>query len=381
MTETSASAPAEGATLTNRQLNRSLLARQHLLERSAMDPAAMIAHLVGMQSQVPSDPFTGLWSRIPGFLPSQLDQLMLDRETVRILTMRGTIHLLTREDAQMLWPLMQADLIRLTTRNRQWAPHFEGVDVGEVQELGNRLLTETPMSMRELRDHLAARWPDRDPEALSRLVHFGLPLAQVTPRGLWKRSMSPTVTPLDAWLGEPTPATAVPDAVILRYLRSFGPASTADFRTWSRLTRMKEAFARVRPGLVSYRDERGRELLDLPDAPFSDAETPAPVRFLPRFENALLSHDDRSRIVPLAARAFLASKNGLPPATFLVDGYVAGTWKASRNGERAAIDITPFEGLTPATREEVEGEGLCLLRFLEDGAETFDVIVGDVAPS
>jgi len=367
--------PSEGSTLTLRQLNRTYLLRQHLLQRVEMPVREMVSYLVGMQSQVPADPFTGLWTRLDGFDPGRLDALMESRETVRILTLRGTIHLLTREDAREIWPLMRRDLIQFASRNRQWAPHFADVDVGEVQAFGHRRLAETPMTLRELRAHLAAEWPDRDPEALSRLVHFGLPLVQVTPRGLWKRSMQPTVTPLDAWLGEPTPAVTDPDAIILRYLRAFGPASTGDFRTWSRLTGMKEAFARVRPDLVTYRDERGRELLDLPDARIADAETPAPVRFLPGFENALLSHDDRTRIVPPAIRAYLASKNGLPPATVLVDGFVAGRWKVTSAKGHATLTVIPFAPLDPGTRDELETEGHTLLRFLEDAAESSEVVI------
>jgi hypothetical protein len=365
--------PVEGSTLTLRQLNRTYLHRQHLLTRSAMPVRQMIAHLVGMQSQVPGDPFTGLWTRIEGFTPEQLDTLMEARETVRILTMRGTIHLLTREDAQVLWPLMARDLIQLASRNRQWAPHFEGVDVGAVQQLGATLLSQQPMPLRALREHLAERWPDRDAEALSRLVHFGLPLVQVTPRGLWKRSMAPTVTTLDAWLDEPTPPTGEPDEIIRRYLAAFGPASTGDFRTWSRLTGLKEAFARLRPELVSYRDGRGRELLDLPGGTFPDEETPTPVRFLPGFENALLSHDDRTRIVAPEHREVLASRNGMPPATFLVDGFVAGTWKVERSKGKAVLGMWPFATASGAVREELEAEGERLVRFLEPGVEIHQV--------
>lgn len=366
-------APKAGSTLTTRQLNRTYLHRQHLLQRVDMPVRAMVTHLVGMQSQVPGDPFTGLWARLAGFAPDQLDALMEARETVRILTMRGTIHLLTQEDAQTLWPLVSKDLIRLASRNRLWAPHFVGVDVEEVQRFGHRLLAERAMPIRELRAHLAERWPERDAEALSRLIHFGVPLVQVTPRGLWKRSMAPTVSPLDAWLGEPTPPPPAPDDVILRYLAAFGPASTADFRTWSRLTGMKEAFARVRPRLVAYRDERGRELLDVPGTTFPDADTPAPPRFLPMFENALLSHDDRTRIVSAETRAFFASKNGMPPAAFLVDGFVAGAWGTSCEKGTAVLEIRLFQPLSRAQRRELEAEGERLLQFLHDSASSFDV--------
>ena len=361
------SKPAEGSVLTQLDLNRTYLNRQGLLRRTAQPVREIIAHLVGMQSQVPRDPFIGLWTRLEGFAPDHLDTLMERRETVRILTMRGTIHLLTREDAQLLWPLMQADLLRFTRANRQWSPHYVDLDCDEVIAFGRAALTATPSPIKAVREQIAERWPGRDPEALVRLVHFGLPLVQIPPRGLWKRSMMPTVTPLDAWLGEPTPPVRKPEDVIVRYLRAFGPASTADFRTWSRLTGMKQAFARLRSQLVTYRDDRGRELLDVPGADYPDPETPVPVRFLPGFDNALLSHDDRSRIIPDACRTALASKNGLPPATFLVDGFVAGTWRltTSKQGD-ATIAVTLLNGTVMS--DAIRAEALALLRFLEPDA-------------
>lgn len=372
------SRPAEGSTLTLRQLNRAYLKRQHLLERVAIPVREMVTHLVGMQSQVPGDPFTGLWTRIEAFDPAELDALMEDREVVRILTMRGTIHLLTREDAQLIWPLMAKDLIKLTLANKLWKSHYDGLDIAVVQAEGRRLLEASPMPSRQVREHLGMLWPDRDAEALSRLIHFGLPLVQVTPRGLWKRSMATTHTTLDAWLGEPTPETGEADEIVRRYLRAFGPASTADFRTWSRLTGMKETFARLRPELVSYCDERGRELFDVPDGEFVDPETPAPVRFLPGFENALLSHDDRTRVVSERNRRFLASANGMPPAAFLIDGFVSGSWKITRTKSAATLTIRPFEQLSLEDRAQLEAEGERFVRFLEPDAKEYEVGVAVV---
>lgn len=366
-------APVPGTTLDTRTLNRAYLARQHLLQRTSMPTREMIAHLVGMQSQVPGDPFIGLWTRVDGFDPATLDAEMESRRAVRILTMRGTIHLLTHTDALELWPMMQADLAKSVLANRQWSEHYHDLDAKEVRQFGRQHLAQTPMTIRTLREHLRERWPDRDPEALSRLVHYGVPLVQIPPRGLWKRSMAPTVTPLDCWLKTPVPEGVTPDATILRYLMAFGPATTGDFRTWSRITGLKQAFDRVRSQLVEYRDERGRTLLDVPNGVFVDPGTPAPVRFLPGFDNALLSHDDRSRIVPVEARNFLASKNGMPPATFLVDGFVAGTWKLMRSKSVASIAITPFAPAPDIARAELEFEAVRLLRFLEPDAASHTI--------
>src|SRR5258706_14678069 len=189
----------------------------------------------------------------------------------------------------------------VSARDGVGAPPFTsrlaGVDLKTVLALGRKLVDETPRSAAELRPLLKKRWPERDADALAAAVHFHLPLVQVPPRGVWGASAQPRHALLETWLGRDLAADASPDKLIVRYLRAFGPATVADARTWSRVTGLREVFERLRPGLRTFRDEKGRELFDVRDGPLPDPETSAPPRFLPEYDNVFLSHDDRSRIV------------------------------------------------------------------------------------
>ncbi|MDQ3657835.1 MAG: winged helix DNA-binding domain-containing protein [Chloroflexota bacterium] len=372
------STPPEGSTLSNRQLNRSFLARQLLVERRHRSAASVIEHLVGMQSQVPRDPFVGLWSRIDEFDHAELDQLMLDRKTVRMTLMRGTIHLVTNRDAYLLRPAMQAMIEKLLAGNAIVFPNLDGLDLDAVVASARAMLEREPMTGKHLGLRLGEAWPDRDPTALSYVPRYVLPLVQVTPRGVWGKSQQPALTTIEAWLGEPMDRYHDPDDVIVRYLAAFGPATVTDIQVWSGLSGLREPVERLRPDLVTYRDERNRELLDVPDAPFPDPETPVPVRFLPGFENALLSHADRTRIITDEHRKRMWKVNGPVAPSFLVDGYVAGTWKLTKTKSEAVLDITPFDApLPPSTRAELETEGRRLLAFLAPDAGRHDVIFRD----
>ncbi len=289
--------------LSTRVLNRTLLARQHLLERTTMPALAMVEHLVGLQAQIPTNPYLGLWARLDGFRPPELETLLTERLAVRMVVMRGTIHLLSTDDALTLRPVMQPVLDDELFRNKTWSVGLRGVDVAPVLELGRRMVEERPRTLGELRAAIAERWPEYDATTLAYTCRNQLPTFQVTPRGLWHRSGQVALTTIDTWSGRPLGTETAPDATILRYLAAFGPASTGDVAAWSRLRGMREPMERLRPRLRTYRDERGRELFDLPDAPIADPEVPAPVRFLPDYDNVLLSHDDRSRVIPAAIRA------------------------------------------------------------------------------
>ena len=267
--------------LSTRVLNRTLLARQHLLERASMPAIGMVEHLVGMQAQIPTNPYLGLWSRLAGFDPAELEGLLLDRRTVRMVVMRGTIHLLSTDDALALRPVMQPVLDAELFKNRTWSVGLEGVDLAPVLELGRRMVEERPRPMHELRAAIAERWPEHDATTLAYACRNQLPTFQVPPRGLWHRSGQVALTTIDSWSGRPLGTETAPDATVLRYLAAFGPASTSDVAAWSRLQGMREPMERLRPRLRTFRDERGRELFDLPDAPIADPDVPAPVRLLP----------------------------------------------------------------------------------------------------
>lgn len=176
---------------------------------------------------------------------------------------------------------------------------------------------------------------------------------------------------MDTWLGKELPPSGEPDSVIsmlLRYLAAFGPATAADAQTWSGLRGLREVFERLRPSLRTFRDERGRELFDLPDAPRPDPDVPAPPRFLPDFDNVLLSHADRSRVISDEHRKAIVTPNGQPPGTILLDGFVRGTWRAERRRGDVTLTVRPFERLGKRETAELRSAGQELLGFTDAGA-------------
>lgn len=365
---------AEGSVLSQRQLNRALLARQKLLEKQAWSVREMLHHLVGMQAQEPPDPYVALWSRIAGFRPDDLSQLILDRSVVRTPVIRTTIHLVTDDDALKLQPLT-LPLMARTLRSTAFGKGTQGVDYDALVARARELMEEQPRTMRDLGKLLQEMWPGYETVNLARVAHYSMPLVQVPPRGTWGARHQATWTTLEHWLGRPLETEPSIDEVVLRYLAAFGPATSSDIRTWSGLTGLREVIERLRPQLRTFRDERGRELLDVPDGPLPDPETPAPPRFFPEYDNALLSHADRTRIVSEEDRKRLATPNYVMPGTFLVDGYVSGTWWIDRNKESARISLNPLRPIPEQFRQDLEAEADRLLAFLTDGAADRDVLV------
>ena len=341
-----------------RALNRATLARQLLLERADLAPLGAVGHLVGLQAQVPHNPYTALWSRLDGFRAESLSQLLERREVVRMGVMRGTIHLLTRHDCLLLRPLTQPVFEGQLWRHRDFSPQLRGVDLDPVVEAG-RIALEEPRTGPELRAFLAARFPELDAAALAYACQMRLALVQVPPRGLWRKSAQVRWTTAEAWLGQPLESDPSLEDMILRYLAAFGPASVSDVATWCRLTGLREVVERLRPQLAGFRDERGRELFDLPDAPRPDPDTPAPVRFLPEYDNVLLSHDDRSRFVSASDRALLGPVWSLGWGAVLHDGAVRGVWRAEPGG--LLVRHVP---LAKRALASVAAEGRRLARFL-----------------
>jgi hypothetical protein len=372
--------------LSRRALNRALLARQLLLRRSTMSAKDAIEHLVGMQAQVPTDPYVGLWTRLDGFRTDDLAKLITRRRAVRMGLMRGTVHLVTARDGLAMRPVVQQvyERVFLGARGDVGVPTFTsrltGVDLKALLRAGRKLLDESPRTAAELRPLLNKRWPDRDADALAAAVHFLLPLVQVPPRGLWGESGQARHASLETWLGKDLGDDASPDELILRYLRAFGPATVADARTWSRLTGLREVFERLRPRLRTFRDERGRELFDVLDGALPDPETPAPPRFLPEYDNVFLSHDDRSRI---AREDFRLSRSfGIQGTvgTVLVDGFIAAIWKISRKDGEALMRVESVVPLGRRDMDAVAAEGARLLAFTDPGASR-DVSVAHATKS
>ncbi|WP_189147394.1 winged helix DNA-binding domain-containing protein [Streptomyces lacrimifluminis] len=369
----STAAPAAAApVLGARALNRATLARQLLLARSPMSAKEALAHLLGLQAQNVKPPYYALAARLDGFEPEELSRLMADREAVRIVTMRSTIHTHTADDCLTLRPLVQPARDRELTYFRKG---LVGVDLDRLTDLARDLVEAEPRTMKQLREALLVEWPDADPQSLSVAARCRLPLVQVTPRGLWGRSGQVALTTAEHWLGRPaqeTPEheTSVMDATVLRYLAAFGPASVKDMQTWAGLTRLRDAFERLRPRLLTFRDERGTELFDLPDAPRPDPDTPAPPRFLPEFDNLLLSHADRTRVVPadLKGRSWTGNQ---AHCVLLVDGFLAGLWRLADR----TLTVEPFGELTKGQRAAVVEEGERMLAALHGGT-AYDVRFG-----
>jgi hypothetical protein len=348
-----------------------------LLRRWDVPAAEAIERLVGMQAQAPIPPYFGLWTRIEGFQPEELARLITERQVVRIALMRATVHLVTARDCLAIRPVVQSVFERDLYGNPSRGRGITGIDLEAVATAGRALVEERPRTAKELGALLGDRWPDRDPAALAYTVRCLLPLVQVPPRGIWGAGGQTTHTTAEAWLGQPLAAEAGPEAMILRYLGAFGPATVNDVQVWSGLTRLREEMERLRPGLITFRDENGAELFDLPEAPRPDPEMPAPVRFLPEFDNLILSHADRTRVIADDHRRRIASKNGLVPGTVLVDGFVRGTWRITRLRDSATLHVTPFEPLAPPDRTALIEEGARLLAFAAAG-QSHDVVFADL---
>lgn len=358
------SAAAAAAVFSRRALNRAILARQLLLDRSEIAPLDAVSHLVGLQAQVPHNPYLGLWSRLDRFDPDQLSQLLIGRAVVRIVVMRGTIHLVTADDSLELRPLMQPVLDAELARHSEYAPALRGADLGPVLDFARPLLAQKPHTGTQLRAAMAEHFPDHNPAALAYACRCLLALVQVPPRGVWGRSAQVASTTAEAWLGRPLATDPSIDQVVLRYLAAFGPATPADVAAWSRLTGFREILDRLRPQLATFHDERGRELFDLPDAPRPDPDTPAPARFLPEYDNLLLSHADRTRFAANESRQKLEPFPGPVHGTVLCDGTLVGTWSR----DQATLAIRPVVALSRQAKNELAAEGEAAARFLNSAA-------------
>lgn len=353
--------------LTVRRLNRALLARQALLHREAVSAEEMTAHLVGLQAQEPAPPFVGLWCRVEGFRSRDLLEALHAGRIVRATAMRGTIHLLTAEHYAAHRMALQP-LLRTVFRLPEHREVEEGLDAERLMVTAHRLLADEPRPIAALRAPLAEAFPGLDGAALAHIARLLLPLVQVpTPGHPAGFAGNAAFAPAEQVVRTPLAPEGPPHGLVRRYLGAFGPATAADVTRWSGLTGVRGVLDEL-DGLETFADERGRTLFDLSEAPRPPEDVRAPVRYLPRFDNAILSHADPSRIFDPAHRPRIGTKNGIIASTVLVDGFVAGTWKPELTADRAVVRVAAFRALPKRHAASVVAEGRRLLRFLAPDA-------------
>jgi hypothetical protein len=312
----------------------------------------------------------GLWTRIEGFRAEQLEQALREREIVRATLMRATLHLLSARDYA---PFRAALDPALAGAMRTSDERFRGLDVDALMPVARELLAERPRGFKELRALLAEAFPDAYDRALGYAVRTRLPLVMVATEDPWGYPRVADFTLAESWLGASVDGDGAPEPLVRRYLAAFGPATAADVQTWSGLKKLKPVLEGMRDELHVATGEDGRELFDVPDAPRPDGDAPAPVRFLPEFDNLVLSHADRTRVLAEEHRPAVVTKNLRVRATFLVDGFAAGTWTVERKKDAARLELIPFGRLPKGARDELAEEGEGLLRFAEPGADRIDV--------
>jgi hypothetical protein len=336
--------------LSLRDLNRTLLRRQHLLERVRMPALLMVEHLVGLQAQENLSPYLSLAARIEAFDPHELSGALERREAVRFLTMRGTIHVLVPDDALSLRGWVQRMLDQVSASNQMSRP-ARGVQPEDLVAVTRRLLEPGPLPVKQLGEQLAEAFPGVPAAALAHVARERVPMAQVPPRGLWQRSGGVVYQTVERYLGRPTTEVDVPE-LVRRYLRAFGPATAADMTTWSRVTRLGPVFAGMSDELAVVECEDGTRRYDVPGAPYADGDTPAPVRLLGAYDNVWLSHASRDHIVPVDVRPRWMGTNGGVGNTIFVDGFMAGLWWI--RGGRVQTDV--FRPLSKREQTELDAE-------------------------
>ena len=370
--------------LSLRALNRAALHRQLLLGRAPLTALQAVGHLAGLQAQAPLAPYVGLWTRLAGFRHEELKELITERAVLRAHLMRNTVHLVDAGDYLRFRPLYQPVLARHLAGN--FGKNLIGVDLAELAAVAADLLGQTPLTRVELGARLAPRWPDHDPASLAYAASHLLPLVQVPPRGLWGEPNHRAAFMLaNAWLAgrdpsaspspplglDPTPMeqSTMLEQLVLRYLAAYGPASVADAQAWSGLSRLREVTDRLGSRLRAFTGPDGADLLDLPDAPRPDPDVPAPPRFLPEYDNLLLSYAERSRVIPHRRPVPLPPGHGATVGTLLIDGLWQADWKISQG----VLEIEPSGSLSPDDRAAVAAEGERLLGFAAPAIAVRDV--------
>jgi hypothetical protein len=338
--------------LTLRELNRATLARQLLLERKRLSPTAVIERLVGLQAQWPAAPYVGIWTRSTSFRRQALERELTRGTVVKATVMRGTLHLLTRRD----YALLRA---ALSETNFPWQSGVAERLAPSVRAFASNGPVTTAEALAHLeREHgltgVEARRAWQAARVRAHLLHHH-------ESALWRgRAEGRFVALEEPEAHVPVEARA---EMFRRYFAAFGPASRRDLNAWTMMhvPEINAALELLEP-LRRFRDESGRELLDVPRAPLPDPDTPAPVRFLPKWDNVLLAFADRTRVIPEEYRKTVIRVNGDVAQTFLVDGFVAGIWRV----ENGRVVSEPFAPLPRAVQRELREEAARLEAFVAD---------------
>jgi hypothetical protein len=362
-----AAKPAADA-LSPRALNRATLARQMLLRREKLKPRVAIERLLCLQAQIARPPFLALWSRLDPFRREDLIAPIDKRELVRSTMMRATIHLMARQDylafRPVIQPVLSSGVERIFKDHKQY-------DTTKILDAARTCFAASPCNFVQLRTQLLKQFPKLDERGMGYIVRMHLPLILMPQTGCdWAYPAQADFMVAESWLGEPVQTDAAAHAFALRYLAAFGPASVQDFQGWTGLGAMKSIFEDLRPKLRTFRDERGRELFDLPNAPRPSADEEAPVRFLPEYDHVLLGYAERTRIIADAHRPALQTKNLIVPAIFLVDGFIAGLWTMETKKGVARMLVKPLITLSKPVRNALSDEGGKLLQFIEPDAKS-----------
>jgi hypothetical protein len=353
--------------LSRRSLGRATLARQLLLERSDLGVVEAIEHVVGLQAQVPAVPYLALWNRLEGFTADDLSTAMLDRAVVRMTLMRGTIHTVSAGDARALRPWVQPMLERVFATT-PWGKALKGYDIAPALAAAAQLTAEQPRTRAELAPLLTMQFPDFDGTDLSWAFGYLHPVVQPTPRGVWGKAGKSALTPVESWLADvPPTAAASPAEIVRRFLTAFGPATVADVTTWSGVSRLREVVESL--DLRRFRTEDGAELFDVPEGLLPDPDTPAPVRFAPEYENALLAYHDRSRVIADAEHEMLSGGPGGHIGTVLVDGLIRATWAITGRDETTRLTVRQSVRMNRSETSAIEAEGRRVLGFVRPGVE------------
>jgi hypothetical protein len=347
--------------LTDRELNRALLARQLLLERARLPVPRAVERLCALQAQYSPSPYIALWSRLADFHKEQLTRALDRKQVVRATLMRLTVHIVSARD----YPYFVAAWLPAA---REMTPRVSAETLDHLVQLVEDAARNGPLTHEQIEaiaaETMGGRWRTRT------LV----PFVHMPPAGTWRYFGRPQLAHAPTWLGATLPTREEgAEHLARRYLAAFGPATQTDLLRFAgiRVADLRPALERLR--LRRFRDEKDRVLLDLPRAPRPEPDTPAPVRFLAKWDQLLLALDDRTRVLPRDVQTTVIRKNGDVLPSFLVDGVVAGLWAVERTKDNATLRLEPFAPLPRTARRELVEEGERLVRFIEDDATSYAV--------